>query len=330
MPVEQQVAESVLEARGISREFAVRTKGGRKGVLSAVHALDIMVGASEIVGVVGESGCGKSTLGRVLGGLHKPTAGTITYGGKAIDEMSTREYDQYRRDVQFVFQDPMASLDPRFTVRRILLEGISTRGMSRSEQDDLAASALSKVGLPTDILSRRPHEFSGGQKQRIGIARALIRNPKVIIADEPVAALDVSLQARVVNLLVDLQRAEGLSLLFISHNLSVVGYLADRVVVMYLGTIVEEGATADVLSAPKHPYTRALLAAVPTMGADGDEHKDAVISGELPSPLDPPPGCRFSPRCPFAVARCFTEEPVRRTVGTTTVACHRAEELPAW
>jgi len=285
----------------------------------AVEDVDLTVKAGEVVGLVGESGCGKSTLGRMIAGILPPSAGTISYRGQPVDK--SRGGRQSIR-VQMVFQDPFASLNPRFRVRDIVGEAPLYHGLvSKAGVSDYVAGILQRVGLDPSYGDRYPHQFSGGQRQRIGIARALAVQPEVLICDEAVAALDVSIQAQVLNLFMDLRRDLGLTYIFISHDLGVVEHLSDRVAIMYLGRIVEMAPTESLFAAPAHPYAQALLASVPRLSARRQIFQP--IQGEIPSPLAPPSGCAFHPRCPHAIARCRQERPELRAVGPDRVsACH--------
>ncbi len=295
--------------------------------LRAVDDVSFQIAAGETVGLVGESGCGKSTLGKTLLRLVNPTSGRILFDGQEVGGLSERALRQYRRSVQMVFQDPFASLNPRHTVAEILGGPLAVHGVGdRKSRIGQTQDALDRVGLPRDALKRYPHEFSGGQRQRLGIARALILQPRLVICDEPVSALDLSIQAQILNLLSRMKADLGLSYLFISHDLSVVRYFADRVLVMYLGRIVESGSWRSLWSRPLHPYTRALIDAVPNPTR---RRHAAPLSGDLPSPRQIPSGCRFHPRCPLATARCQVEEPISRAVGDgQTVACHHADLSP--
>ena len=314
----------LLELTGLVKRFPVRDALGRRaGAVHAVDGVTLSVAQGEVLGIVGESGCGKSTLGRMMLNLITPDAGTVRFGGDDLTKLSAAALRARRRDMQLIFQDPFASLDPRMTVEQAVAEPLRLhRVVPKHEVRDRVAELLSRVGLRPELARRWPHEFSGGQRQRIAIARALASEPKLIVGDEPVSALDVSVQAQVVNLLSDLIRDLGLTFVLISHDLGVVRHIADRVAVMYLGRIVEEGPAEGVLSAPRHPYTRALLAAMPGRGV-----KAPPIEGDVPSPIAPPPGCRFHTRCPFAEARCRETVP---ELGPRPhrVACHLAGALP--
>lgn len=295
-----------------------------KGVLRAVDGVSFAIERGETVGLVGESGCGKSTLGRTLLRLEKPTAGRIEIDGEDISTLDQKALSPYRQRLQMVFQDPFASLNPRHTIGDILTAPLVVHG-----QGDAAArkrrveSLIDRVGLPRSALARYPHEFSGGQRQRIGIARALILQPELIVCDEPVSALDLSIQAQILNLLSAMKAEFGLSYLFISHDLSVVQYFADRVLVMYLGRIVESADRRSLWALPRHPYTRALIDAVPDPAR---QRQASLLSGDLPSPQNLPSGCRFHPRCPKATALCAEQEPqLRETATGHAVACHHPE-----
>ena len=311
----------LLALTDLSTEFATP-----KGRLAAVDRVSLALEPGETLGLVGESGCGKSTLGKTILRLAEPTGGTIALDGAEATGLAGAPLRRFRRQAQMIFQDPFASLNPRHTIGEILETPLKVHGIgTKAERRAAVREILARVGLPADSLGRWPHEFSGGQRQRIGIARALILRPRLVICDEPVSALDVSIQAQILNLLVDMKRDFGLSYLFISHDLSVVRYFADRVLVMYLGRIVEEGRGADFWLRPGHPYTRALVAAVPDPAR---RRHAAPIAGELPSPLDAPGGCRFHPRCPFATDLCRREQPELRPFGPgRRVACHHAERL---
>ena len=311
----------LLALTDLSTEFATP-----KGRLAAVDRVSLALEPGETLGLVGESGCGKSTLGKTILRLAEPTGGTIALDGAEATGLAGAPLRRFRRQAQMIFQDPFASLNPRHTIGEILETPLKVHGIgTKAERRAAVREILARVGLPADSLGRWPHEFSGGQRQRIGIARALILRPRLVICDEPVSALDVSIQAQILNLLVDMKRDFGLSYLFISHDLSVVRYFADRVLVMYLGRIVEEGRGADFWLRPGHPYTRALVAAVPDPAR---RRHAAPIAGELPSPLDAPGGCRFHPRCPFATDLCRRDQPELRPFGPgRRVACHHAERL---
>jgi oligopeptide transport system ATP-binding protein len=293
------------------------------GDVRAVDGVTFSMQKGETLGLVGESGCGKSTTGRAIIRLHRPTTGTIKFLGTDISGLEGAELRQMRRRMQMIFQDPYASLNPRMNVDGIIGEPMEIHGVgSKAERHERVRDLLATVGLNPDFGSRYPHEFSGGQRQRIGVARALALNPDLIVADEPVSALDVSIRAQIINLLQQLQQELGLSYLFIAHDLAVVRHLSDRVAVMYLGQIVEQGAAADLYTDPRHPYTVSLLSAVPVPDPAIKRTK-LVVQGDVPSPLNPPPGCRFHTRCPYAEARCKVDVPLLREVEPGHhVACH--------
>ncbi|MEM9439425.1 MAG: ABC transporter ATP-binding protein [Pseudomonadota bacterium] len=305
-------------------EKLVNFVGGdrREEIVHAVDAVSLTISEGEVVGLVGESGCGKSTLGRVVAGIHSPTGGTLSYRGRPVNELQGEEAQAFATKVQMIFQDPMSSLNPRFRVREIIGEAPRVHGhVKAGELDDYIDQMLLRVGLDPSYKLRYPHQFSGGQRQRIGIARALAVKPEFLVCDEAVAALDVSIQAQVLNLFTALRKDLGLTYLFISHDLGVVEHLADRVAVMYLGRIVETAPTERLFEEPNHPYTRALLAEIPKI--DSRKRRFQPIKGEIPSPLDPPNGCHFHPRCPHAMETCRTERPVLKIIGGGQLsACH--------
>ncbi|QIG46628.1 dipeptide ABC transporter ATP-binding protein [Nordella sp. HKS 07] len=319
----------LLEVTDLSKSFPLR--GGwpwRKHPVSAVDGLAFTLQAGETLSLVGESGCGKSTTGRMLAGLTTPSAGRILVEGRDIATFSKSDRNGLRRKLQFVFQDPYGSLNPRMTAGELIAEPALLHGLAdRASARSLVAELLGKVGLSPSHADRYPHQFSGGQRQRLGIARALAVKPQVIICDEPVSALDVSVQAQIVNLLQDLQSQFGLSYLFISHGLSVVRHISHRVAVMYLGRIVEIGSKEQIFGGARHPYTQALLASAP-VPRPGHERIRVALKGDVPSPLDPPSGCRFHTRCPFAIPRCRTDVPaLTATDAGAEVACHRLSEI---
>jgi oligopeptide/dipeptide ABC transporter ATP-binding protein len=306
------MAEALVELRDLVKEFPVR--GGvlqrQVATVQAVAGVDLAIAKGETIGLVGESGCGKTTLGRLLTRLLEPTSGTISFDGVDITHLSGKHLKPFRRRVQIIFQDPYGSLDPRSQVGPIISEGLRLHGVGdRNERQERVKEMLELVGLRSAHASRYPHEFSGGQRQRIGIARALILKPDLVVADEPVSALDVSVQAQVLNLLKELQSELDLTLLFIAHNLAVVEHISDRVAVMYLGKVVEITDRDSLYANPLHPYTEALLSAIPI--ADPDRPRSRrILQGEIPSPLNPPPGCHFHPRCPIArPGLCDVEPP---------------------
>jgi peptide/nickel transport system ATP-binding protein/oligopeptide transport system ATP-binding protein len=313
---------TLLEVRGLSKTYA----GQRGAPVRALDDVSLTLRRGEVLGIVGESGCGKTTLGRAVLRLVEPSGGEILFEGDDLMKLAGAPLKRRRRDLQIVFQDPFGSLNPRHKVGAIIREpldvhGIGTRGERAARMDEL----IRLVGLPEDAASRYPHEFSGGQRQRIAIARALALNPKLIVADEPVSALDVSIQSQVINLIVELRERLELSMLFISHDLSVIRHVSDRVAVMYLGRIVETGATESLMARPLHPYTQALLSAIPLPSAEGRRER-IILRGELPDPADPPKGCAFHTRCPFAMPRCLVDRPalVERQEGAIirNTACH--------
>ena len=314
------MSEYLVEARNLTKEFPA---AGRKTV-HAVSGVSLGIREGETLGLVGESGCGKSTLGRLLIRTIEPTSGEVLFRGQSVTRMKDSEFRPYRKDMQLVFQDPYASLNPRMTVRDLVAEPIETWRLcgSREKVTERVLELLSAVGVPEEFLYRYPHQFSGGQRQRIGIARAIAADPAFIVCDEPVSALDVSVQNQILNLLKELKTTRKLTYLFISHDLSVVRYLADRVCVMFLGKICEIGTTEEVYQHPRHPYTRFLLDAVPIPDPTLRGKEIRLLKGEPPSPANPPSGCRFRTRCPYATERCAAEEPALRETGSTLVACH--------
>lgn len=312
------MTEALLEVRDLKKYFAT----GADFELKAVDGVSFTIQKGETLGLVGESGCGKSTLGRTIIRLYENTDGEVLFKGKNVHKLRGKEAAQFNRDAQMIFQDPQASLNPRMTVEDIIAEGLDIHGLGRGLRRERVAELLSLVGLHKDHAQRFPHEFSGGQRQRIGIARALAVEPEFIIADEPISALDVSIQAQVVNLLEDLQRDKGLTYLFIAHDLSMVKHISSRIGVMYLGKMVELAASSDLYIRPLHPYTKALLSSVPVPDPTRKRER-IVLEGDLPSPANKPSGCGFRTRCPAATERCAQEEPVwREAEAGHWVACH--------
>lgn len=316
------MAERLLEIKNLKKHFHL----GKKQLLKAVDGITFHVNKGETFGLVGESGCGKSTIGRTIIGLYNKTAGEVIFAGKQVHDLSEKELFLLREKMQMIFQDPYASLNPRSTVREIISEPMEVHKLykSRTEQNGRVYELLEEVGLNRGHANRYPHEFSGGQRQRIGIARALALNPDFIIADEPISALDVSVQAQVVNLLKQLQEEKGLTFLFIAHDLSMVKQISDRIGVMYLGHMVELTESEKLYENPLHPYTQALLSAIPIPDPDIEEKRERIIlEGELPSPINPPSGCVFHSRCPFSMDICRIKNPVWQEVETNHfVACH--------
>jgi peptide/nickel transport system ATP-binding protein len=314
--------EKILEVENLNKHFTVE----KKQILQAVNDVSFHVNKGETFGLVGESGCGKSTIGRTIMGLYEKTAGNVMYNGENVHELTDKERFKFYRNMQMIFQDPYASLNPRSTVKEVISEPMEVHGLykNKRKQLDKVYELLEEVGLNRDHVNRYPHEFSGGQRQRIGIARALALDPEFIIADEPISALDVSVQAQVVNLLKDLQLEKGLTFLFIAHDLSMVKQISDRIGVMYLGNLVELTASDALYSKPLHPYTKALLSAIPIPDPDIEESRERIIlEGELPSPINPPSGCVFRTRCPVAMEICSHEKPQWLEVEQSHyVACH--------
>ncbi len=314
---------TLLEARHLVKEFPAGGTRRNPQVVHAVTDVNLEILEGETLALVGESGCGKSTLGRVLIRLLEPTAGEILYRGRSIVGMKETEFAGLRREMQIIFQDPYASLNPRMNVKEIIGEPLLTYGMKdKKERETRVRELMQEVGIAQEFYNRYPHQFSGGQRQRIGIARAIALNPRLIICDEPVSALDVSIQSQVLNLLKDLQERYGLTYLFISHDLSVVKFIADRVCVMFLGMICEIGETDALYEQPLHPYTRFLLNAIPKADPRLRSQEKELLSGEIPSPVDPPSGCRFHTRCPYAKDICRQKAPGCRKVGERQVFCH--------
>lgn len=321
-------AKPILEVKGLKKYFDVKSGffGKKSGEVKAVDDVSFTVYEGEVLGIVGESGCGKSTTGKAILRLIEPTEGEVKFKGEDVTKLGREEMRKLRRDMQIIFQDPYASLNPRHTIERIISEPLLVHGIgTKKERREKVEELLEVVGLSAYHASRYPHQFSGGQRQRIGIARALVVNPKLIICDEPVSALDVSVQSQILNLMEDLKEEFKLTYLFIAHDLSVVKHISDRVGVMYLGRMVELAGKDDLYNGPKHPYTKALLSAVPVPDPDalGDR---VILEGDVPSPSDPPSGCTFHTRCPECLDRCKTERPEFKELGDNHfVACHLYE-----
>lgn len=327
--------EIIVKVTDLKKYFPIRRGVLRRhvGDIKAVDGISFNIRQGETLGLVGESGCGKSTAGRTILQLYEPTEGSVKFSDKDISQLKKGDLRKARRHMQMIFQDPYASLNPRMTVENIVSEPLVIHGIGNAEsRRERVYELLERVGLNSYFATRYPHEFSGGQRQRIGIARALATNPSFIVADEPISALDVSIQAQVVNLLDDLKAELGLTYLFIAHDLSMVHYISDRVAVMYLGKLMEMGERDDVFDKPLHPYTQALLSAIPLPDPDKEAKRQRIIlEGDVPSPANPPSGCRFHPRCAYATDICRSDEPEFRNLGTEIrpqmVACHHAEQF---
>ncbi len=330
-----QGAGVLCSVRGLKKHFPVLRGILRHqvGAIRAVDGVSFDIRRGETLGLVGESGSGKSTTGRTILHLEPPTEGSVVFDGAELSALEPEELRRARRQMQMIFQDPYASLNPRSTVGRTVREPLDVHEIGHAEdRGERVESLFERVGLDPELADRYPHEFSGGQRQRIGIARALATRPKFIVADEPISALDVSIQAQIVNLLADLKDDLGLTYLFIAHDLSMVRHISDRVAVMYLGRIVELAGTDEIFSDPLHPYTKALLSAIPIPDPEKESaRRRSTLEGDMPSPADPPSGCHFHTRCPFASQRCRDEEPTMRQAGMSgsprRVACHHAEDL---
>jgi len=316
------MSDHILEVSSLKKYF----RTGRKSILKAVDDVSFQIKRGETLGLVGESGCGKTTVGRTLVRIYEPDAGTILFDGQDISKMNKKESREMTRRMQMIFQDPYASLNAFYTIGEIIGEGLDIHHLCRNkkEREDRIVELLDMVGLHRDHRNRFPHEFSGGQRQRVGIARALALNPKFIVCDEAISALDVSIQAQVINLLMRFQQDLDLTYLFIAHDLSMVRHISTRTAVMYVGTIVESGETQELYNNPLHPYTQGLLSAVPVANPDYERgHERILMEGEVPSPINPGPGCRFAGRCRFAEERCRMELPMLKDVGAGhMVACH--------
>ena len=320
---------ALLEARGLVKEYEIGSAfAGRKRIVHALSGVDLALKAGETLSVVGESGCGKSTLARCLTALAAPTSGSVLLDGADAQNLLHRDPGRFRRAVQIVFQDPYASLNPRRSIGQAIGDGLRLHKLCPArERRARVCDLLEQVGLSEDHVDRYPHELSGGQRQRVAIARAIAVSPRVVVCDEPVSALDVSVQAQIINLLSDIQTTLGVAYVFISHNLALVRHISDRIAVMYLGQVVEIGDAAALRAGLAHPYSRALFAASPEIGRDRDAPGAKPLEGDVPSPLDPPSGCRFRTRCPFARERCAQEMPALRNVAGRDVRCHFAEEI---
>jgi oligopeptide/dipeptide ABC transporter ATP-binding protein len=322
----------LLRIENVKKHFPIRSGLllRQTGNVYAVDGVSFSLKAGETLGLVGESGCGKSTLGRTVIRIYDPTEGRVEFAGKDVTDMKGDGLFAFRRDVQMIFQDPYSSLNPRRTVYNIIEQPLRVHGIDEKGRRERVLELLDKIGFGPWASNRYPHEFSGGQRQRIAIARAIALKPKLVIADEPVSALDVSVQSQILNLMADLRDEMGMAYLFIAHNLPVVRHMASRIAVMYLGQIVEMAPREELFKAPKHPYTQALMAANPVPGA-GRRVKRLILKGDVPSPVRPPTGCRFHPRCPFATDLCKKERPELKNLGTAAapyqVACHYAKSL---
>lgn len=318
--------EVLLLTRNLTKEYRLKNSFGvsKKQVVHAVSGVSLEIYKGETLSLVGESGCGKSTLGRMMMRLIEPTDGQILFEGKDITIYSEKQMNQVYKKIQMIFQDPYASLDPRMKVRDLIAEPLVTHKVCPTKEatGERVKELMKMVGIRPELIDRYPHQFSGGQRQRIGIARALALNPRLIVCDEPVSALDVSIQSQILNLLKDLQEAFDLTYLFISHDLRVVHYISDRICVMFLGKVCEIGETRDIYDNPMHPYTKFLLRAVPSMNPEKVQKRENILGGEIPSAVNPPSGCRFRTRCPYARDICGEKEPEMREFGNRKAACH--------
>ncbi len=324
------MSEPLLKVVDLKKKFPIQ-RGFLKRTVGQIHAVDgvsFEIAHGETLGLVGESGCGKSTTARLILRLLDPTSGEIYFNGKEIHTLSRQEIRKERKDMQIVFQDPYASLNPRMTIRQIVAEPLIVHGLAKDDADPAVDEMIELCGLSREFGNRYPHEFSGGQRQRVGIARALITRPKLVVLDEPVSALDVSVQAQILNLLDDLREKFNFSYLFVAHDLSVVSHISTRVAVMYLGKIVEIGSREEIFDSPHHPYTKALISAVPLANPKQERIRKTtriVLTGDVPSPANPPSGCRFRTRCWKAQEICSTSEPTQLKIGNSLVACHFPE-----
>ncbi len=319
------MSEVILSLRGLSKNYELGSSFSRgKDVVHAVEDVNLEITEGETLGIVGESGCGKSTLGRMIVRLEEPTRGEILFEGHDLAKEPKKKLRALRKRFQMIFQDPYASLNPRRQIGQIVEEPLRVHGIPKAERRVIAHDLLKRVGLDENAYEKYPHEFSGGQRQRVVIARALALNPRLVVADEPVSALDVSIQAQVLNLFKDLQKEFGLTYVFIAHDLGVVRHVSDRIAVMYLGKIVELAPADELYEHPSHPYSKALLSANPRMGAD-DKRERIILKGDIPNPINRPTGCSFNPRCPKAAEICRTTEPALLTIGNRRVACHFPE-----
>ena len=321
------MSENLLEVRGLKKYFHV----GGKNVLKAIDGVSFQIKKGDTLGLVGESGCGKTTVGRTLLRIYEPEEGTILFDGQDISKVNKKQAKELTKRMQMIFQDPYASLNSFYTVADIIGEGLDIHRLykSRKEKEERIVQLLEMVGLHREHMNRFPHEFSGGQRQRVGIARALALNPEFIVCDEAISALDVSIQAQIINMLMKFQRELGLTYLFIAHDLSMVRHISNQTAVMYMGTVAEYGDTEEIYEHPMHPYTKGLLSAVPVANPDYEkQHERIPMEGDVPSPINPGPGCRFAGRCTYATEQCRRETPVLRDLGNRhLVACHNIESI---